>query len=193
MLSKTNPKAVLGAKRLLNATAKEVFSVFEQPDRLAKWWGPNGFTNTFETFEFKPGGQWKFVMHGPPGNNGEPGTNYPNESVFKEIIPESRIVIEHVCQPWFPKAIKPTWTGPRSLRAPKSPRKSSPSSGTQTNRISTGWKLSWQKSKRKRQLPRNPSRNLLSFHSNLPGEGSGVRGIHPLKPFANSSSDDARF
>jgi uncharacterized protein YndB with AHSA1/START domain len=101
MLSKTNPKAVLGAKRLLNATAKEVFSVFKQPDRLAKWWGPNGFTNTFETFEFKPGGQWKFVMHGPPGNNGEPGTNYPNESVFKEIIPESRIVIEHVCQPWF--------------------------------------------------------------------------------------------
>ena len=115
MLSKTNPKAVLGAKRLLNATAKEVFSVFEQPDRLAKWWGPNGFTNTFETFEFKPGGQWKFVMHGPPGNNGEPGTNYPNESVFKEIIPETRIVIEHVCQPWFTLTISLTPKGDRTL------------------------------------------------------------------------------
>lgn len=105
------PSAVLGAQRLLKATPREVFAVFEQPDRLAKWWGPNGFTNTFETFEFKPGGQWKFVMHGPPGENGEPGNNYPNESVFKEIVPESRIVIEHVCPPWFTLTITLTPQG----------------------------------------------------------------------------------
>ena len=111
MSQTNNPEAVLGAQRLLNASPKEVFSVFEQPDRLARWWGPNGFTNTFETFEFKPGGLWKFVMHGPSGENGEPGTNYPNESVFKEIVPESRIVIEHICQPWFTLTINLTPKG----------------------------------------------------------------------------------
>ena len=45
---------------------------FSDPVRLARWWGPAGFTNTFTICEFKPGGQWSFTMHGPDG------TNYPN-------------------------------------------------------------------------------------------------------------------
>jgi uncharacterized protein YndB with AHSA1/START domain len=43
---------------------------------LSRWWGPAGFTNTFEVCEFKKGGRWSFVMHGPDGRN------YPNESVL---------------------------------------------------------------------------------------------------------------
>jgi uncharacterized protein YndB with AHSA1/START domain len=86
---------VLGTERLLSATPQEVFAAFERADLLARWWGPNGFTNTFETFEFKPGGRWTLVMHGPDG------TDYPNENVFREIEPGSRIVIEHVVNPWF--------------------------------------------------------------------------------------------
>ncbi|HEX8325105.1 MAG TPA: SRPBCC domain-containing protein [Tepidisphaeraceae bacterium] len=57
--------------------------------------GPKGFTNTFEQFDFTPGGRWVFVMHGPNG------ADYPNESVFREIQPDTRIVIEHVFRPWF--------------------------------------------------------------------------------------------
>ena len=72
-----------------------MFAAFENPDRLAQWWGPNGFTNTFEQFEFKPGGRWGFAMHGPNG------ANYANESVFQEIQPDTRIVIEHVVKPWY--------------------------------------------------------------------------------------------
>ena len=44
---------------------------------------------------FKPGGRWVFVMHGPNG------ANHPNESVFREIQPDARIVIEHVVKPWY--------------------------------------------------------------------------------------------
>jgi uncharacterized protein YndB with AHSA1/START domain len=72
-----------------------VFAAFEQPDQLARWWGPKDFTNTFEQFEFKPGGRWVFVMHGPNG------ANYPNESVFREIQSDTKIVIEHVVKPWY--------------------------------------------------------------------------------------------
>lgn len=115
MSQNTNPCAILGTKRLLKASPREVFAVFQKPDLLARWWGPAGFTNTFETFEFQPGGKWKFVMHGPRMENGEPGTNYPNESVFKEIVPETRIVIEHVCQPWFTLTISLTPKGDRTL------------------------------------------------------------------------------
>ncbi len=89
------PNAALSTERVLSASRRKIFAAFEQPDRLAQWWGPDGFTNTFEQFEFKPGGRWVFVMHGPNG------ANYSNESVFREIQPESKIVIEHVVKPWF--------------------------------------------------------------------------------------------
>lgn len=87
--------AALSTQRLLSASPRRIFAAFEQPLRLARWWGPDGFTNTFEQFEFKPGGRWLFVMHGPNG------VDYPNESVFREIQPDTRIVLEHVVKPWF--------------------------------------------------------------------------------------------
>jgi uncharacterized protein YndB with AHSA1/START domain len=89
----SNPDAVVSTERVLSANPREVFAAFEQPDRLARRWGPSGFTNTFERFEFKPGGRWVFVMHGPNG------ARYPNESGFREIEPDARIVIEHVVKP----------------------------------------------------------------------------------------------
>ena len=81
--------------RILFAPSRRVFAAFERPEQLAKWWGPDGFTNTFEQFEFKPGGRWVFTMHGPNG------ANYANECVFREIEPDARLVIEHVVPPWF--------------------------------------------------------------------------------------------
>jgi uncharacterized protein YndB with AHSA1/START domain len=90
-----NPDAAVSTGRVLAASPRKVFAAFEQPDRLAQWWGPNGFTNTFELFEFKPGGRWVFVMHGPNG------ANHPNECIFRELQPNTRIVIEHVVKPWY--------------------------------------------------------------------------------------------
>lgn len=90
-----DPSAAVSTERTLPADPRTVFAAFEQPDRLARWWGPSGFTNTFERFEFEPGGRWVFVMHGPNG------ASYPNESVFREIRPDARIVVEHVVKPWY--------------------------------------------------------------------------------------------
>ncbi len=85
----------LATERLLAATPSQVFAAFSEPERLARWWGPKGFTNTFSRFDFTPGGRWVFVMHAPDG------ASFPNESVFREITPDTRIVIEHVVTPWF--------------------------------------------------------------------------------------------
>jgi uncharacterized protein YndB with AHSA1/START domain len=85
----------VSTRRIFSASPRRIFTAFKQPEKLARWWGPKDFTNTFQQFEFKPGGQWVFVMHGPNG------ANYPNESVFREIEPDARIVIEHVVQPRF--------------------------------------------------------------------------------------------
>jgi uncharacterized protein YndB with AHSA1/START domain len=80
---------------LLDAPPEEVFEAYADPALLARWWGPEGFTNTFHEFDFRPGGRWRFDMHGPDG------ATFPNESVFVEIDHPSRLVIEHVCAPRF--------------------------------------------------------------------------------------------
>jgi uncharacterized protein YndB with AHSA1/START domain len=79
--------------RLIDAPRERIFKAFTDPARLARWWGPNGFTSTFEVFDPRPGGTWRFVMHGPDG------ANYPNESVFVEVVAPERIVFEHMSLP----------------------------------------------------------------------------------------------
>ena len=76
--------------RFIEASPDRVFRAFEAPDRLARWWGPDGFSSTFDLFEFRPGGRWRFVMHGSDG------TDYPNQSFFREVVPGERLVIEHL-------------------------------------------------------------------------------------------------
>ena len=78
--------------RLIDAPRERVFRAFAEPQHLAKWWGPDGFTSTFHTFELRPGGHWRFVMHGPDG------TDYPNESVFLEVAAPERVVFEHLSE-----------------------------------------------------------------------------------------------
>lgn len=93
--------------RELSAVPGAVYSAFQEPARLARWWGPEGFTNTFHTFEFHPGGAWVFTMHGPDG------ADYPNQSEFLELVPDARVRIRHVNPPHFELSItlEPTVTG----------------------------------------------------------------------------------
>ncbi|WP_239635399.1 SRPBCC family protein [Paenibacillus sp. H1-7] len=74
----------------MDAPREQVFHAWTSPELLARWWGPKGFTNTFHEFDLKPGGAWRFVMHGPDG------TDYPNHSQFVEIVPLERIVFDHL-------------------------------------------------------------------------------------------------
>jgi uncharacterized protein YndB with AHSA1/START domain len=79
--------------RLIDAPREQVFAAIADATRLARWWGPNGFTSTFEVFEFRPGGAWRLVLHGPDG------TDYPNDNRFAEIVAPERVVVEHLGTP----------------------------------------------------------------------------------------------
>jgi len=78
--------------RRIAADPGRVFDAISDPRRLARWWGPNGFSSTFHTFEFRRGGKWTLTLHGPDG------TDYPNENVFVEIVPQRLVIIEHVAE-----------------------------------------------------------------------------------------------
>jgi uncharacterized protein YndB with AHSA1/START domain len=61
-----DPRALI-ATRIFDAPRAPVFEAWTDPTRLAQWWGPYGFTTTTRAFDLRPGGVWRFVMHGPDG------------------------------------------------------------------------------------------------------------------------------
>ena len=81
--------------REIAASVEEIFAAFTDGERLARWWGPNGFTNTFHTFEFETGGRGIYTMHSP--NGGNPA----NESVFELVEPPRKVIIHHTSQPLY--------------------------------------------------------------------------------------------
>ena len=75
--------------RLIDAPRELVFEAFTEVRHLSQWWGPEGFTTTTRSFEFRVGGEWVFVMHGPDG------TDYPEWITWTEITPPERLALLH--------------------------------------------------------------------------------------------------
>jgi uncharacterized protein YndB with AHSA1/START domain len=87
-------------QRIIPFSPERVYAAFAEGKTLATWWGPSGFTNEFETFEFKTGGRWKFTMIGPDGHR------YANQSIFQELRPAEKVVIRHDCAPYFTLTVR---------------------------------------------------------------------------------------
>ena len=85
---KSDPKVICGT-RIFDAPRALVFSAWTMPEHLAQWWGPDGFSITTHSFDFRKGGVWRFVMHGPDGRH------YENRITFDEIVPPERIAYHH--------------------------------------------------------------------------------------------------
>jgi uncharacterized protein YndB with AHSA1/START domain len=88
------------SSRILNVPVAIVYKAFENQNHLKKWWGPEGFTNTFHEFNLKPGGNWKLTMHGP-----EKG-HYENSSVFTTVIPNKLVSWKRNSPPLFDMEIQ---------------------------------------------------------------------------------------
>ena len=76
--------------RIFSVPREVLFEAFSNPDHLARWWGPEGFTNEFKEFDLRPGGAWRFVMHGPDG------MDYQMEKEFVEVVKPERVVLQHL-------------------------------------------------------------------------------------------------
>lgn len=75
--------------RIFDAPRDLVFQVWTQPEHVAQWWGPTGFTITTKEMDVRPGGIWRFTMHGPDG------TDYPNIITFKEVKAPELLSYKH--------------------------------------------------------------------------------------------------
>jgi uncharacterized protein YndB with AHSA1/START domain len=91
----TTPDSEIVTTRILNFPQELVFEAWSNPTHLKNWWGPKGFTNTFNVFDFRVGGKWSFVMHGPDKGH------YPNECEFIQIDVPNLIAWKRFSKPLF--------------------------------------------------------------------------------------------
>lgn len=91
----TTPDSEIVSSRIFNVTRETLFKAWSDPNHLKNWWGPSGFTNTFNEFDFRVGGQWSFIMHGPDKGN------YHNECEFIKIEQPALIAWKRFTKPIF--------------------------------------------------------------------------------------------
>ena len=91
----TAPDCEIVSSRIVNFSQELVFRAWTEPNHLKNWWGPKGFTNTFEEFDLRPGGRWKFVMHAPDKGN------FQNECEFVKIEKPTEIAWVRISKPLF--------------------------------------------------------------------------------------------
>ncbi|MGH6771211.1 MAG: SRPBCC family protein [Xanthobacteraceae bacterium] len=75
--------------RVYDAPRDLVWTAWTDPKHVVHWWGPNGFTNTIHEMDVRPGGVWRFIMHGPDGRD------YKNRINFIEVKRPERLVYTH--------------------------------------------------------------------------------------------------
>ncbi|MGH3759202.1 SRPBCC family protein [Actinophytocola sp.] len=73
--------------RLFDAPRELVFRCWTEPDHLAEWWGPTGFTAPSVTVNATDGGTWRTCMR-----DTESGREYWASGVYLEIVPPERLV-----------------------------------------------------------------------------------------------------
>lgn len=91
----TTPDCEIVSSRVFKTKRELVYRAWSNPNHLKNWWGPAGFTNTFNEFDFRVGGKWSFIMHGPDKGN------YANECEFIKIEEPSLIAWKRHSKPLF--------------------------------------------------------------------------------------------
>ena len=72
--------------RIFDAPRHLVFQAWTESDRVARWWGPQGFVTTCWDMDIRPGGAFRFCMRSPEG------TEYRKRGVYREVVEPERLV-----------------------------------------------------------------------------------------------------
>lgn len=87
-LADTADRAIVLSRRY-DAPRELVWKAWVEPQQVARWWGPDGFRTTIHEMDVRPGGVWRFIMHGPDG------TDYDNLIRYVEVVKPERLVYTH--------------------------------------------------------------------------------------------------
>ena len=87
-------------RRALSAARPVVFRAFVDPDELAKWWGPEGFTVPTLNFDARVGSTYRIKMQPPEGDP------FHLIGEFREVDPHTRLVYTFVWEPPDPDDVE---------------------------------------------------------------------------------------
>ena len=99
VLSPEEQRRTVISSRVIDAPIDTVFDAYANPEKLVRWWGPNGFTLENESIDLNEGGHWRFVFTGPDG------TTYKNHLVFQKIERPHLFVVDHLSGPKYHGAV----------------------------------------------------------------------------------------
>jgi len=85
-LSAAGSAPELRLTRVFDAPRSLVFRAWTDPEHLARWWGPHGWTNPRCEFDARPGGAIFVEMSGPDG------TRHPMGGTVREVTAPERLV-----------------------------------------------------------------------------------------------------
>lgn len=72
--------------RIIDAPRALVFKAWTQPEHVARWWGPQGYTTIYCDMDIRVGGSYRFGMRSPEG------TEHWKHGVFRDIVEPERVV-----------------------------------------------------------------------------------------------------
>jgi uncharacterized protein YndB with AHSA1/START domain len=72
--------------RVFDAPRAAVFRAWTEPELIARWWGPQGFTTTAYDIDVRPGGVFRLSMRSPEG------TEHRKIGTYREIVAPERLV-----------------------------------------------------------------------------------------------------
>ncbi|HVZ38052.1 MAG TPA: SRPBCC domain-containing protein [Candidatus Kapabacteria bacterium] len=81
-----SPSDSVTLTRVFDAPRDLVYRAWTEPERLAQWWGPKGFTMEIAWLDLRPGGVFHYRMRSP---NGE---EMWGKFVYREVVPPERLV-----------------------------------------------------------------------------------------------------
>ncbi len=76
----------LTIKRTFNAPIQLVWDAWTQAEHITRWWGPKGMETEVVAHDFRVGGQWKYVMQMPNGNE------FIAEGEYEEIVAPNKLI-----------------------------------------------------------------------------------------------------
>ncbi len=88
-MTKADNTNEINITRIYDAPVKTVWDAWTDPEQVAKWWGPRGFTITTHSKDLRVGGHWHYTMHGPDG------VDWPNKTKYFEVDKYARLVYDH--------------------------------------------------------------------------------------------------
>src|SRR3954452_5849426 len=92
----TTSGLTLELTRTLPAGRESVWQAMTDPDQLAEWWGPEGFTSPSVDFTPEAGRGYRIAMQPPEGEL------FHLHGEFREVDPPSRLVYTFVWEPADP-------------------------------------------------------------------------------------------